>query len=132
MESCVKKKILVIGATNFPERLDPAVLRSGRIDKRIFIPPPDLESRAELFKLLLEGRPCSDDINFDKLAYDTDSFLSSDIKLLVNTAALKALQSNMLISRSILLDEVTCFTPSLNKDEIDRYLKFASFQRGSH
>ena len=45
MEGSVKKKVLVIGATNFPERIDPAILRSGRMDKRIFIPPPDFRSK---------------------------------------------------------------------------------------
>ena len=90
MEGSVKKKVLVIGATNFPERIDPAILRSGRMDKRIFIPPPDTEARCELFHLLLEERPVSEDIDFDELARITEGLISSDLKLIANNAALKA------------------------------------------
>ena len=52
-----KNNILIIGATNRPEMLDTAILRSGRIDKRIFVPPPDYDARMELFHLYLSGRP---------------------------------------------------------------------------
>lgn len=129
MESCVKKKILVIGATNYPERLDPAILRSGRIDKRIFIPQPDLEARKELFKLFLEERPCLGEIDFDKLAAKSANFVCSDIKLIVNNAALKALESKEAINMSFLLKEVEKFVPSLTSKELNQYRAFEALQR---
>lgn len=129
MESSVKKKILVIGATNFPERIDPAILRSGRMDKRIFIPPPDTEAREELFKLSLEDRPCESNINYRELAKSTEGFMSSDVKLVVNNSALKALQEEALISMDLLVAEINQFTPSLNPNEISKYLKFQSLHR---
>jgi transitional endoplasmic reticulum ATPase len=129
MESCVQKKILLIGATNFPEKLDPAMLRSGRIDKKIFIPPPDSDARAELFKLSIEGRPCTDDIDYDVLSRASEGYMSSDIKLIVNNAALKALHNKASISMKILMGEIARLTPSLNAKELKRYLDFASYSR---
>lgn len=129
MEGSVKKKVLVIGATNFPERIDPAILRSGRMDKRIFIPPPDTEARCELFHLLLEERPVSEDIDIDELARITEGLISSDLKLITNNAALKALQENSLISMELLVQEANQLKPSLSFDELKRYREFEAYQR---
>lgn len=129
MEGSVQKKVLVIGATNFPERIDPAILRSGRMDKRIFIPPPDRDARRELFNLLLEERPISSDIDIDKLAGMTEGLISSDLKLIANNAALKALQESALITMELLVEEASKFKPSLNQEELNKYIEFASYQR---
>ncbi len=127
MEGSVQKKILVVGATNFPEKLDPAVLRSGRMDKKIFIPPPDDAARCELFRLFLEDRPTSDDIIYEELSRITTGLICSDLKLIVNNAALKALHSNTLISMKLLRNETFQFRPSLSKADLNRYLKFAVY-----
>ena len=58
MEEALRKKFLVIGATNFPERIDPAILRSGRMDKRIFIPPPDMRSKMRTFSPAVRRKAC--------------------------------------------------------------------------
>lgn len=129
MEGSVKKKVLVIGATNFPERIDPAILRSGRLDKRIFISPPDIEARCELFHLLLEDRPVSADIDFDTLAKMTEGLISSDLKLITNNAALKALQENALISMALLVEETSRFKPSLSQADLNKYLEFQDYRR---
>ncbi len=129
MEGCVKKKILVVGATNFPERIDSAILRSGRMDKRIFIPPPDLDARTELFKLFLENRPVKNDIDCETLGRITEGLISSDVQLIVNNAALKAMQDNELISMSLLEAEAARFKPPLSESDMNRYREFESFQR---
>lgn len=129
MEGSVKKKVLVIGATNFPERIDPAILRSGRMDKRIFIPPPDAEARCELFQLMLEERPAEMDVDYNVLAQLTEGLISSDVKLIVNSASLKALQDNTLISMKLLQEESLRFKPSLNAYDLKRYIEFQSYQR---
>ncbi len=129
LEGSVKNKVLVIGATNFPERIDPAILRSGRMDKRIFLPPPDTEARCELFHLLLEERPISNDIDFDTLARITEGLISSDLKLIANNASLKALQENALISMVLLVEEASQFKPSLSKADLNRYLEFEAYKR---
>ncbi|PIS00443.1 MAG: hypothetical protein COT84_07545 [Chlamydiae bacterium CG10_big_fil_rev_8_21_14_0_10_35_9] len=129
MEGSVKKKVLVIGATNFPERIDPAILRSGRMDKRVFIPPPDKEARRELFYLLLEERPIRSGIDFEELARITEGLISSDLKLIVNNVSLKALHENALISMASLIEEASRFKPSLSEDDLKRYLEFATYHR---
>lgn len=129
MEGSVQKKILVVGATNFPEKIDPAVLRSGRMDKRIFIPPPDSEARCELFHLLLENRPTSHDIIYEELSQITAGLICSDLKLIVNNTALKALQSNTLISMKLLMEEASQFKPSLTEADLNRYLEFEAYRR---
>ncbi len=129
MEGSVKKRVLVVGATNFPERIDPAILRSGRMDKRIFIPAPDLEARQDLFCLLLEERPVSDDIDCGTLAKMAEGLISSDLKLIVNNASLKALQEKALITMELLVEEVSQFKPSLNQDDINKYLDFELYHR---
>lgn len=130
MEGSVKKKVLVIGATNFPERIDPAILRSGRMDKRIFIPPPDFEARRELFHLLLEERPLGENIDFNELAKITEGLITSDLKLIANNAALKALQGNALISMVLLVEEASQFKPSLSQADLNKYLEFDTYHRG--
>lgn len=129
MEGSVKKKVLVIGATNFPERIDPAILRSGRMDKRIFISPPDKDARRDLFQLLLEDRPVSNDIDIDELAGMTEGLISSDLKLITNNAALKALQDNAVISMDLLTQEASRFRPSLSQQDLNKYIEFDAYHR---
>jgi transitional endoplasmic reticulum ATPase len=62
---------VLVGTTNRPERIDPAALRTGRIDKLIFIPPPDLQARTALFRMFLKGHPLGRDIIYDNLASAT-------------------------------------------------------------
>lgn len=88
LEEAADNNVLVIGTTNFLERIDDAVMRSGRLDKKIFVPLPDLEARKGLFKIALIDRPCNKNVDFSKLASLTDNFTSADIiEGVVETAA---------------------------------------------
>ncbi len=71
--------ILVVGATNYIERIDPAILRPGRFDKKIYVSPPDFEARKSLFKVGLANRPHDKNIDFEHLASLTDEFTCADI-----------------------------------------------------
>ncbi|MFP4539379.1 MAG: ATP-binding protein [Candidatus Paceibacterota bacterium] len=79
LNDAADNKVLVVGATNYIDRIDPAVLRPGRFDKKIHVPPPDFEARKELFKLGLAGRPHDEKLDFDKLAMITEGYSSADI-----------------------------------------------------
>jgi len=68
LNNCGKDGVFVIASTNQPGLIDPAVLRTGRIDKIFFIPPPDFKARKEMFKMLLEKRPLDFGVDFDPLA----------------------------------------------------------------
>jgi transitional endoplasmic reticulum ATPase len=89
------KQVTILGATNIPNRLDPALLRSGRFDKMIYIPPPDREERKEILKIHLAGKPCKE-IDLDELALLTNHFTGSDLELLVNTATTNWLKQYVL------------------------------------
>ena len=79
--------ILFMGATNVPWQLDPAVLRPGRFDEKIYIPLPDLEARRKLLDIHLSKRPMDDAINLDDLARRLEGFSGADIKYICDRAA---------------------------------------------
>lgn len=75
--------VLVIGATNVPWHLDPAVLRPGRFDRLIFIPPPDSDSRESIFKIHLRNKPVGK-INYQKLAKHSKNYSGADISACID------------------------------------------------
>lgn len=105
--------ILVVGATNFIDRIDPAVLRPGRMDKKIYVSPPDFEARKELFKLGLSGRPYDKNIDFSELAEKTEGFSSADIieGVVESAARLAANMNDVVISQKLLEDEMRKIQP---------------------
>ncbi|MGL4539446.1 MAG: AAA family ATPase [Candidatus Rhabdochlamydia sp.] len=95
MESCSKKGILVICATNFKDNLDPAAIRDGRIDLQFEIPPPSNETRKELFRNYLKDIKYIDTkIDLNQLVILTNSFPPSSIKAVVQGAANLAAEGN--------------------------------------
>lgn len=123
-------KILVVGATNRPQMIDSAILRSGRMDKRIFVPPPDFEAREDMFRLSLKDRPHSRDINFQTLAKKTENYVGSDLDLIVTEAARYAVNlDHPMIDEAILLRAIEKVTPSLTLSEIEIYSSFANMER---
>jgi len=121
MTNCSEADIFIIAATNRPERIDPAMLRTGRIDKIIYLPPPDEVARQELFKIYLKGRPIELDIDYITLADKTENFVSSDIKFLVDEASRAALKMKTRITMAILLKIISKARPSVSISEINRY-----------
>ncbi|MEZ4983143.1 MAG: ATP-binding protein [Saprospiraceae bacterium] len=77
--------VLVLGATNAPWHLDPAFRRPGRFDRIIFVPPPDLEARAAIFKLKLHGKPIGT-VDFKTLAGKTETYSGADIEAIIDLA----------------------------------------------
>ena len=129
IESAGARDVLVIGATNFPDRMDSAAIRSGRMDKRIFIPPPDYNARIELIKMELEDRPTSFDILPEVLSNMSNGYVASDIKLAVDNAARAALSLNTEINMFLLIKALKETKPSLTKDELSEYMAFQSLER---
>lgn len=124
-----KNKVLVVAATNRPHLIDTALLRAGRMDKRIMVSPPDLEAREELFKLFLSERPVKD-IDYKKLAELTEYYVSADIELIVTEAAREAVALDRdYIDQEIVEQTIKSTTPSILEDEIEYYKQFASMER---
>jgi len=81
-----KENILFIAATNAPWAVDAALRRAGRFTKQLFIPPPDVNARKELFRLHTKGEPLDEGVDIDKLAELTDGYSSADIKAICDAA----------------------------------------------
>jgi transitional endoplasmic reticulum ATPase len=84
-------RVFIVGATNRPDMLDPAVRRGGRLSREIEIPIPDLEARVELFKLCTRHATLAPDVDLEEMARLTNGYSGADIKALVNEAGLQAL-----------------------------------------
>ncbi len=90
MEGFDKKKVspmLFMGATNVPWQLDPAVLRPGRFDDKVYIPLPDVPARRKLLELYLAHRPLSADVDLDAVAAKLDGYSGADIKYICDRSA---------------------------------------------
>ena len=82
----LSENVLILGSTNAPWSLDPALRRSGRFTDIFFIAPPDYETRIEVFKIHTKKRPVSSDIDFKRLAVLTEGYSSADIKVICDDA----------------------------------------------
>lgn len=91
-----RKNVFVIGATNRPDILDPAVIRPGRLDQLIYIPLPDLKSRIAIFKAALRKAPLDGEIDLEVLARSTHGFSGADISEICTTASKLAIREAIL------------------------------------
>ena len=124
--------ILFMGATNVPWQLDPAVLRPGRFDEKVFIPLPDLDARQKMLEMYLSHRPLSDDVTLDRLAAALDGYSGADIKYLCDRAAtvpfLKSVATGVegQITAAIFDDAVRDTPRSVTGEMLSRFTKWAS------
>ncbi|RLE89263.1 MAG: AAA family ATPase [Thermoprotei archaeon] len=86
------KGVMVLAATNRPDILDTALLRPGRFDKVIYIPPPDEKARYEIFKVHTRNMPLSEDVDLERLAKNTKGYTGADIAAVCREAAMNALR----------------------------------------
>lgn len=132
MNNCGDAGIFIVGATNRPNAIDPAILRSGRLDKHIYLPPPDFEARKLMFELYLKKRPTEIGLNYDELAKATENYVSSDIKFLCDEASRKALKDNLRITKLIVLETVKNNKPSVSLQELNSYLAIKAKMEGEN
>ncbi|WP_018875886.1 MULTISPECIES: ATP-dependent zinc metalloprotease FtsH [unclassified Thioalkalivibrio] len=86
--------VIVIAATNRPDVLDPALLRPGRFDRQVVVPPPDVRGREQILKVHMKKTPIAEDVRPDLIARGTPGFSGADLANLVNEAALFAARAN--------------------------------------
>lgn len=121
MDRTGERGIFIIGATNYPDMIDPAILRAGRLDKKYYIGTPDFEARKLMLELYLKSRPYDFGLDYDKLATLTEDYVSSDIEMIVNDASRIALRQKCRISMTILEQVIAKTKPSLTKKELEKY-----------
>ncbi len=122
MDRTGEKGIFIIGATNYPDMIDPAMLRAGRLDKKFYLPPPDFEARKAMFEMTLKNRPLDFGIDYDELAALTENYISADITdLIVPDASRAALKTKSRISMKILEEVIKNTKPSVSLQELKKY-----------
>lgn len=89
------RDVVVLGATNRPELIDPALLRPGRLERLVFVPPPDAEARAAVLRAAGGSVPLADDVDLDALAESLEGYSAADCAALLREAALAAMRSSM-------------------------------------
>lgn len=130
MDRTGEKGVFVIGATNYPNMIDPAILRAGRLDKKYYIGVPDVQARMALFKLYLEKRPYDFGLDYHRLADMTQGYVSADIQLIVNDASRNALRQHSKITMELLKAAITNTTPSLSDNELHKYERIRAMMNG--
>jgi len=90
-----KKNVFVIGATNRPDIIDPALMRPGRLDQLIYIPMPDLDSRINILKACLRKSPVSKDVDLNYVAAHTDKYTGADLTEICQRAAKLAIRESI-------------------------------------
>ncbi len=121
--------VMFMGATNVPWQLDPAVLRPGRFDQKIYIPLPDLAARRKMLDLYLARRPLADGIDLDGLARRLEGFSGADIKYICDRAAVipflqsvgRPIGEEEEITAAILADVVAETNPSVTREQVARF-----------
>ncbi len=122
--------VIVIGTTNRPDALDPAMLRAGRLDKIIFIRPPNDKQREALFRMYLGKAPLAQDIDFEKIGEETRGYTGADIFNACREIKLEAINASMSketevpVSMAIIERVVKSIKPSAPDLAISQYLSF--------
>ena len=122
------RDVVVLGATNRPDLIDPALLRPGRLERLVFVEPPDADARREILRTAGKSIPLSDDVDLDQVAAELDGYSAADCVALLREAALTAMR------RSIDAADVTAadleaarktVRPSLDRAQVDSLRAFA-------
>ncbi|MEM0496829.1 MAG: AAA family ATPase, partial [Acidilobaceae archaeon] len=118
------KNVVVIGASNRAELLDPALLRPGRFDRIIYVPPPDRNARKEIFRVHLRRVPVASDVDIDKLAELTEGYTGADIEAIVREAVMLKLRDKLEpgpVEMKYFLKALEKVRPSLTSEDVERF-----------
>jgi len=123
MEEGVSSRVVIIGITNRPDLLDSSLLRTGRLDLVLFVPPPDEKGRLEIIKILTTKMPLASDVKLQEIAVSTQNYTGADLAALCREAAVNAMQNNSnKITSSDFAMGLKKVKPSVTK-EVDQWYK---------
>ena len=124
--------VVVLGATNRPDLIDPALLRPGRLERLVFVPPPDAAARADILRASSRNVPL-DDVDLDALAADLDGYSAADCSALLREAALAAMRRDI-EAATVTADDVstarTAVRPSLDPNQVAELEAYAQRRQG--
>jgi transitional endoplasmic reticulum ATPase len=122
------RDVVVLGATNRPDLIDPALLRPGRMEKLVFVEPPDAEARHEILKSAAKSVPLSKEVDLRALATDLDGYSAADCVALLREAALTAMRRSIDAADVTAADVATArqnVRPSLDPVQVESLRAFA-------
>nr|XP_056721763.1 ribosome biogenesis protein SPATA5L1 [Euleptes europaea] len=132
LQEVFNKDVVVVAATNRPDMLDDALLRPGRLDKLIYVPPPDQKEKLSILRIRTERIPIDANVSLEDIAAQADLFTGADLENLCKEAALLALQENEVEATAVKHKHfVTSFEtvkPSLTPTELEFYEKLFTKQ----
>ncbi|MCL5791224.1 MAG: AAA family ATPase, partial [Candidatus Thermoplasmatota archaeon] len=120
----VLQGVVVIGATNRPDILDTALIRAGRFDKMIYIPPPDRDARLLILKVHTKNMPLGPDVNLEKIADQTDGYVGADLENLCREAGMMAYRADpdaTNVTQANFSDAMKTIKPSVDDEVIKFY-----------
>ena len=123
------RDVVVLGATNRPELIDPALLRPGRLERLVFVEPPDADARYEILKTAAKSVPLASDVDLKDLAGDLDGYSAADCVALLREAALTAMRRSIDatdVSAEDLGKARDTVRPSLDPSQIESLRDFAA------
>ena len=118
MNECAKNRVLIIGATNLIEAIDPAALRPGCFDRKVFIGPPDLEAHLEMLKLHMADRP-QEEVDWLQVAKKLEFCTIAEIGNIINAAAWMAVEKRRPNQQKDLLQAIDDNPPAQSEAKID-------------
>ena len=121
--------VVVIGATNRPDILDPSLLRPGRFDELVLVGIPDKEARMEIFKIHTANMPLADDVDLEELADLTDGYVGADIEAICREAGMIALREDenaKEVRREHFMKAMENIHPSVDEEMMDYYKEMES------
>jgi transitional endoplasmic reticulum ATPase len=125
------KDVVVIGATNRPDILDPALLRSGRFDRMLLVGPPDKLGRHEILKIKTGKMPKGEDVNLEELAELTEGYVGSDLDSLCREAAMLALREEMVkVEMNHFRESLKKVRPSVEENMVSYYERISERFKG--
>ena len=121
LEEGVSSRVVVVGISNRPDLLDNSLLRTGRLDLVLYVPPPDEKGRLEIIKILTKKMPLASDIKLQEIAVTTQNYTGADLASLCREAAVTAMQNNSpKISSSDFAAALKKIRPSITS-EVDQW-----------
>jgi len=126
--------VVVVGATNRPDLIDPSMLRPGRLDRLIYVRPPDMKARTEILGIYAKNMPLAEDVSLEKITAETEGYSGADLELVCREAAMTAMR------RDIKTEHVTSqdfdealkkVKPSITPSMIKQYERVGEILRSS-
>ncbi|MFD4404046.1 AAA family ATPase [Nocardia sp. NPDC058499] len=122
------RDVVVLGATNRPELIDPALLRPGRLERLVFVPPPDAQAREAILQTAGRSVPLTESVDLTRLAADLDGFSAADCAALLREAALAAMRRDVLAA-DVTADDIAAarqaVRPSLDPAQVEALRRYS-------